>query len=241
MSFKSNKSPGIDYIPAEFLNAGVDIISYDVAELFNYVIENREFPERWAIGLRSPIYKSGMKINTKNYRGITVLPVFEKLFEISVQRRLEFVSEAFNKNDRYNGGFLKGSRTSDNIFILNGLIERQLSLGQPLIVCHVDFSQAFDNVNRNILFYKVKHSGFTGRVIDTLQNLYAKTRYHVKHNGKISDPISEHTGVNQGGNTSPILFRRYLHDLKDYLDKHIGICISDEILLHMLWAYLMFP
>ena len=103
-------------------------------------------------------------------------------------------------------------------------------------MCHVDFSQAFDNVNRNILFYKVKHAGFTGRVIDTLQNLYAKTRYHVKHNGKISDPISEHTGVNQGGNTSPILFRRYLHDLKDYLDKHTGICISDEILLHMLWA-----
>ena len=114
-----------------------------------------------------------------------------------------------------------------NIFILNGLIERQLSLDQPLIVCHVDFSQAFDNVKRNILFYKVKHSGFTGRVIDTLQNLYAKTRYDVKHNRKISDPINEHTGVNQGGNVSPILFRRYLHDLKDYLDKHTGSCISD--------------
>ena len=65
MSLKSNKSPGIDYIPAEFLKASVYIISYDVAELFNYVIENREFPDRWAIGLRSPIYKSGMKINTK--------------------------------------------------------------------------------------------------------------------------------------------------------------------------------
>ena len=103
-------------------------------------------------------------------------------------------------------------------------------------MCYVDFSQAFDRVNRNILFYKVKKSGFTGRVIDTLQSLYAKTRYHVKHNGKISDPISEHVGVNQGGNTSPLLFRRYLHDLNDYLDKHTGICIADEILLHMLWA-----
>ena len=55
MSLKSNKSPGIDYIPAEFLKAGVDIISNDVAELFNYVIENRDFPENWAIGLRNPI------------------------------------------------------------------------------------------------------------------------------------------------------------------------------------------
>ena len=236
MSIKSNKSPGIDYIPAEFIKAGVDIISNDVAELFNYVIENRDFPENWAIGLRNPIYKSGIKINTSNYRGITVLPVFEKIFEITVQKRLEFVSEAFNRNDRYNGGFLKGSRTSDNVFILNGLVQRQLTLGQPLIVCYIDFSQAFDRVNRNILFYKLKKSGLTGRVIDTLQNLYTKTRYHVKYKGKISDPIHEYVGVNQGGNTSPTLFRRYLHDLKDYLDEYTGICISDEILLHMLWA-----
>ena len=154
MSLKSNKAPGIDY--AEFLKAGVDIISYDIAELFTYMIEDRDFPERWGIGLRNPMYKSGIKIDTNNYRGITVLPVLEKLFEISVQRRLEFVIEAFGKNDRYNGGFLKGSRTSDNIFILNGLVERQLSLGQPLIVCYMDFSQAFDRVNRNIIFYKVK-------------------------------------------------------------------------------------
>ena len=54
MSLKSNKSPGIDYIPAEFLKAGVDIISNHVAELFNYVIENRDFPENWAIGLLIP-------------------------------------------------------------------------------------------------------------------------------------------------------------------------------------------
>ena len=152
------------------------------------MIEDRNFPEKWAIGLRSPIYKSGIIIDTNNYRGITVLPV-------SVQRRLEFVSEAFGKNDRYNGGFLKGSGTSDNIFILNGLVERQLLLGQPLIVCYVDFSQAFDRVNRNILFYKVKKSGFTGRVIDTLQSLYAKTRYRVKHSGKLAIPSVSTSGL----------------------------------------------
>ena len=73
---------------------------------------------------------------------------------------MEFVSEAFRKTDRYNGGFLKGSRTTDNLFVLNGLIERQLSMGQFLIVCHIDFTQAFDRVNRNILFYKIKKSSF---------------------------------------------------------------------------------
>ena len=206
MSLKSNKSPGVDYTPAEFLKAGVDIISNDVAKLFNYVIENRDVPENWAIGLRYPIYKSGIKINASNYRGITVLPVFEKIFEITVQKRLKFVSEAFSCNDRYICVFLKGSRTSDNVFILNGHVQRQLTLGQPLIVCYIDFTQAFDRVNRNIIFCKLKKSGLTGRVIDTSQNLYTKTRYHVKYKGKISDPIHEYVGVSQGGNTSQLYF-----------------------------------
>ena len=109
-------------------------------------------------------------------------------------------------------------------------------MGQSLIVCHVDFTQAFDRVNRNILFYKNMKSGCTGRVIDTLQNLYSKTIYSVKCYGGISDIIWENVGVNQGGNASPILFRSYLWDIKDYLDEYTGICISNEIKFHMLWA-----
>ena len=109
-------------------------------------------------------------------------------------------------------------------------------MGQSLIACHVDITQAFDRVNRNILFYEIKKSGCTGRVIDTLQNLYSKTRYCVKCNGGISDIIWENVGVNQGGNASPILFRSYLSDIKDYLDEYKRICISNEIILHMIWA-----
>ena len=42
--------------------------------------------------------------------------------------------------------------------------------------------------------------------------------------------------VNQGGNASPLLFRRYLSDIKEYLDEYTGICLSDNFILHMLWA-----
>ena len=146
-----------------------------------------------------------MKLDTNNYRGITVLPIYEKVLELAVQRRLEFVNGGFDKADRHNGGFASGNRTSDNIFILHGLIQRQLSLGQPLIVIFVDFTKAFDLVNRNILFYKLMDNGFFGRVLDTLRNLYSKTRFRVKHKGEVSSPIKENVGINQGGNCSPML------------------------------------
>ena len=43
-------------------------------------------------------------------------------------------------------------------------------------------------------------------------------------------------GVNQGGNVSDLLFRKYLADLDEYLCKEVGVCKGDTIIAHLLWA-----
>ena len=153
-----------------------------------------------------------------------------------VYRRLSFANEAFDKTDEFNGGFLPGCRTADNIFILQGLVQRQLCIGSSLVVCFVDFSKAFDLINRHILFYKIIKGGWHGPVIDTLRNLYDKLSFRVKSNRRISSKIFSKLGVNQGGVASGILFRKYLADLESYLSSEHGICISDGIIAHLLWA-----
>ena len=160
--------------------------------------------------MRTAIYKADARLDSGNYRGITVLPMIEKIFETAVYNRLQFVNEAFNKKDRYNGGFMPGMRTSDNMFILHGLTQRQISMGKSLYLCYIDFSRAFDLLSRNILFYKIMKGGWCGRVIDTLRDLYNKTHFKVKHNGNLSPPILQSIGVNQGGVASGLLFRKYM-------------------------------
>ena len=66
---------------------------------------------------------------------------------------------------------MKNVRTADNMFILNGIVQKQLLIGKSLYICFVDFSKAFDLVNHNILFYKLMRSGWSGRVVDTLRSL----------------------------------------------------------------------
>ena len=95
---------------------------------------------------------------------------------------------------------------------------------------------AFDLVNRHILFYKLIKQGWSGRVIDTMRNFYSKTYFRLKVNGRISPPIPNHIGVNQGGNVSGLLFCKYLSDLDEYLYKEVGICMEDTIIVHLLWA-----
>ena len=138
------------------------------------------------------------------------------------------------KVDRSNGGIIGGSKTSDNIFILQGLIQRQMIIGESLFVCFVDFSKAFDLVNRHILFYKIMKGGRTGRVIDTLRSLYSKRHYRVKRGSKLSPMIPSLTCVNQAA--SGILFRKYPQDLDKYLKKDAEVCIGETLVAHLLWV-----
>ena len=44
------------------------------------------------------------------------------------------------------------------------------------------------------------------------------------------------SGVNQGGNASDLLFRRYLADPLEYLDSAFGICCENKAICHLMWA-----
>ena len=63
-------------------------------------------------------FKSGKHNFVNNYRGITILPIMENIFELAVYWRFTFANESMGQIDKYNGGFINGCRTSDNMFIL---------------------------------------------------------------------------------------------------------------------------
>ena len=228
---KTGKSPGVDRIPVEFVKECINVIKYDLKALYNYILSCEMYPEAWAQGLRVAIPKGD-----KDIRPITIEPIFAKVFETILDNRISNINEAFKKTDKYNGGFLKGSMTQDNLFILTACIEKQLCLGKPLYLGFVDFKKAFNYVNHNILFYKLIKNGLKGRFINVLKNMYSKAGAFIKVNNKVYQWIRDTCGTNQGGPLSPNMFRYMLKDLKMYLkDKH-GIILDDQVLVHILWA-----
>ena len=73
-------------------------------------------------------------------------------------------------------------------------------------------------------------------MLDTLCSLYRRTYFRIKSQGLISAPILNKYGVTEGGNVSPTLNRNYLPDLGDYLTHAYGLCMSETIVAHLLWA-----
>ena len=78
----------------------ISILSRTIATVFNYMIEQRYFPDAWSGGIRSAIFKSGKRNIEDNFRGITILPIMEKVSEAVVYWWLVFVKEAFAAHDR---------------------------------------------------------------------------------------------------------------------------------------------
>lgn len=233
---KSGKSSGLDGIPAEVLKSQSESLTTPLCMLFNYVLDKGKFPQEWCNGLTVPVPKGGDKSKAENYRRVTILPLLGKLFETIVNIRLVYLKDVLQKHDPFNGGFKKGSMTSDNLFVLNGCVEKSRALKQTLYVCFVDFKRAFDSVNRDLMFYKLLKNGTDGKFVHLLRDMYAKTQMKICIDGMLTGMISDETGVNQGGPNSPDMFVDFLSDLRCYLDEKSGVVLNDEILLHLLWA-----
>ena len=86
--------------PTEFLEACKECLAEPIKLVLNYITEHRNFPDSWAVGVRSAVFKSGKHNLVDNFRGITILPIMEKIFEAAVYRRLTFVNEAFDEIDK---------------------------------------------------------------------------------------------------------------------------------------------
>ena len=67
--------------------------------------------------------------------------------------------------------------------------------------------------------------------------MYVKTKYLIKVKNGYLDPISSNLGLRQGFPLSPMLFNRYIEDVKDiFEDSCYPITLQEEKISHFLYA-----
>ena len=128
--------------------------------------------------------------------------------------------------------------TIDNIFVLNGLIAHCINNTEHLYCCFVDFTKAFDYVERDILWYKLIKIGVRGPMLDIIKSMYNTVKSKLKNNNTTSEAFSCNIGVRQGECLSPFLFAMYVNDLEQELDNNgiNGIDVGMVKILLLLYA-----
>jgi hypothetical protein len=117
--------------------------------MFNKVKKGKGFPDDRKIAIIFPIYKGrGKEGEPDNYRGISLLSVLCKIYSGILAGRLRdwFFNKIFS---RFQAGFVKDKRTTDNIFVVKTTVDRYLRVKRGHIYwCLVDLEKAFDSVDR---------------------------------------------------------------------------------------------
>ena len=214
----NNKSSGNDLILNEYLKASNHDLKVIITNLFNLVLASGKVPHSWSLGTISPIYKGKRDVNgVDNYRGITILSCFGKLFTSILNDRIYSFLDKNNLLGWEQGGYRKYCGTSDQVFTLHCLIDVYLKRKKRLLCTFIDYKKAFDLVQRNVLWDKLLSNGISGKILEVIKDLYAKAKSCVKTQTGVSASVfSCNVGLRQGENLSPILFSLFLNDLKHY-------------------------
>ena len=111
-----------------FLQKSCSTVSIVFTKLFNVVLNTGIVPNDWTVGVIHPIYKNkGCKNDPLNYRGITLLSCFGKLFTSILNDRITKYLEQNNLLGQEQAGFRKNFSTVDHLFTLYGIIDILLS------------------------------------------------------------------------------------------------------------------
>ena len=215
---KSGKAAGIDQILNEYIKSTANIVMPLYVSLFNKILDTGTFPEDWTLGMIVPIFKKKGNIdNCDNYRGITLLSCFGKLFTNILNTRLLTFCERNDILRENQAGFRKNYSTTDHIFVLKHIVDLFCFKKKRLFCTFIDYSKAFDTVWRDALWYKVSKAGIKGKFMDIVRNIYENVKSCVFVNGMKSEFFVSLAGVRQGENLSPLLFSLFINDLEGYL------------------------
>ena len=177
------------------------------------------------------LYKKGARYDPNNYRPISLLSIFDKIFEKILCKRLISFLERNKILYCHQYGFRKFYSTLLALIEVTDLIKRFLDEKQYVIGIFIDFRKAFDTVNHDILLDKLECYGIRGHADKNFRSYLTNRRQYTLVNGIKSNFGYVNCGVPQGSVLGPLLFLLYINDIKHAIGCHNVKLFADDTFL----------
>eukprot|EP01130_Rhizamoeba_saxonica_P018778 TRINITY_DN952_c0_g1_i2.p1 TRINITY_DN952_c0_g1~~TRINITY_DN952_c0_g1_i2.p1 ORF type:complete len:1140 (-),score=148.74 TRINITY_DN952_c0_g1_i2:80-3499(-) len=181
-------------------------------EYFNELWNGKDLPTQLKEGVMILLKKKNDPRDANEYRGITLLDSFYKIYCKILAKLLEKQMDLKIHHTQF--GFIPGRFIQENIVEL--LMITRNAKGFCLFI---DFRKAFDSVDHDYLKHILSKRMCPAWATRLANTLGGKTRIDV--NGKLSEPIECESGCRQGDPLSPFLFALAIDPLLRKLDSSL--------------------
>ena len=208
-NIKNNKAPGPDGIKGELLKAlaNNETCKLTLLKCYNDILNgSAKIPSGWKESNTNMIPKV-RKPTVKDLRPIALLNATYKLFMAILKNKIESHIENTSEMDNLQAGFTKERRIEDNLFILNYCVNYSYRYNKQLIVTAIDFSKAFDSIDRKSLIGALKKFKVHTNVINNIFNIYDNDSTTLNLNGQNITNMKITSGIRQGCTGSTTLFK----------------------------------
>ena len=211
----NKRSHGIDGIPQNLIKDGFDYFAAGLLNLLNN-FASEGLPQELKVARIIPLHKKGDKHEVLNYRPISNVSSFSKIFERCLLKRIE--DELSGADGIHQHGFKKMHSTETAMLTIQSTISTILDNKKRAMMYSVDLSAAFDLLKPDKFFALFKNKiseGLMFCIMDFLQD----RKFSVEIEGVRSDTLTLDRGCVQGSVLGPKLFSLYTGGLVESISQ----------------------
>jgi hypothetical protein len=151
---KNGKTPGQDNIDWELYKYAPEEFKLRLLQFLSNIQRKNCIPNEWRNAVISPIFKKIERREPQNYRGICIHNTCCKIYSTILNMKLQNYSQVFMTETQ--NGFRNLGWCTDPTYCLKLLIEKRRECNLETHLLFIDYEEAFDNIQRQILFNILK-------------------------------------------------------------------------------------